>query len=60
MTNYSETELLEMAQALGFSSVVEMEDHQVWLNEQAGHRAEVKVLIEKSKDSNVIDLRNLR
>lgn len=59
MTNYSETELLEMAQALGFSSVAEMEDHQVWLDEQADHRVKVKELIEKSKDSNVIDLRSL-
>lgn len=59
MTKYSEVEMFEMAEALGFSSVIEMQSHQVWLNEQAAHRVKIKKLIEASKDSNVIDLRTL-
>ena len=38
MNNYSEAELLEMANALGFPTIEEMQDHQEWLDEQASLR----------------------
>lgn len=59
ITTHNIVTQLEIAEALGFSTVEQMEDHQVWLDSQAVHRAKVKSLVENSKESNIIDLRTL-
>lgn len=50
---------LEQAKALGFDSIEQMEDHQIWLDTQKANKERLIAAVSKADlaGSNVIDIR---
>lgn len=51
----------EQAQALGFSTVAECEEHQAWLDRQAAHASSARAAVQAANESGaqIIDARDL-
>lgn len=52
---------LEQAQALGFSTIEECDEHQAWLDRQAEQAACIRTVVHSANEagSPIIDVRNL-